>query len=163
MSILNRTLGPDEVAVIVQTHGRPPLLVHGPGSVRTFWRWRQMSFVGLKPLTLDISAADIVTKDGVHLGVSGSLNARVVSPVDAVTKVADYSQATRQVTEAALRGVFHERRSTDLAEQRTQVETELLDEVRSAAESWGVLVTELRIRLAPSQADGTERSSANRF
>src|SRR5436190_21631098 len=101
MSILNRELGPDEVAVILQRHGRPPLLVNGPGSVRTFWRWRQMIFVDLNPLTLDISADDIVTKDTVHLGVGGSLNARVVSPVDAATKVADYSQATRQITEAA--------------------------------------------------------------
>ena len=74
-----------------------------------------MIFVDLKPQTLDISTADIVTKDGVHLGVRGSLNARVVSPVDAATNVVDHSQATRQITEAALRSLSSERLSTDLA------------------------------------------------
>jgi regulator of protease activity HflC (stomatin/prohibitin superfamily) len=147
MSILSRKLRPDEVAVIVQAHGRPPLVVHGPGPVRTFWRWRQMIFVDLKPQSLDISTDDIVTNDGVHLGVRGSLNARVVSPVDAATRVVDYSQATRQIAEAALRGLFRERLSTDLAERLTDVQAELLNQVRSAVEVWGVSVTELRIQL----------------
>jgi len=107
-----------------------------------------MIFVDLKPQTLHISTADIVTKDGVHLGVCGSLNARVVSPVDAATNVVDHSQATRQITEAALRSLVCERLSTDLVEQLTEVEAELLNQVRAAVESWGVSVTELRIRLA---------------
>jgi regulator of protease activity HflC (stomatin/prohibitin superfamily) len=106
-----------------------------------------MIFVDLKPQTLDISTDDIVTNDGVNLGVRGSLNARVVSPVDAATRVVDYSQATRQIAEAALRGLFRERLSTDLAEHLTDVQAELLNQVRSAVEAWGVSVTELRIQL----------------
>ena len=108
-----------------------------------------MIFVDLSPQTLDISTDDIATNDGVRLGVRGSLNARVVSPVDAATRVADYSQATRQIAgEAALRGLFRERLSTELAEQLTNVQAELLIQVRSAVEAWGVSVTELRIQLA---------------
>src|SRR6266852_5206531 len=141
MSVLSRQLKADESVVIVQTQGRLPLLVKGPGSVRTFWRWRRMIFVDLKPLTLRISADDVVTKDGVHLDVCGDVDARVVSPVDAATKVVDYSQATCQFTEAALRNLFRGWLSTDLAARLAEAEAQLLDDVRSAAESWGVSVS----------------------
>jgi regulator of protease activity HflC (stomatin/prohibitin superfamily) len=147
MSILSRQLNADESAVIVQTDGRPPLLVNGPGSVRTFWRWRQMIFVDLKPLTLGFSADGVVTKDAAQLDVRGDVDARVVSPVDAATKVVNYSQATRQITETAIRGLFRGWLSTDLTERLAEVEAQLLDEVRSAAESWGLSISDVRIQL----------------
>jgi regulator of protease activity HflC (stomatin/prohibitin superfamily) len=147
MSILSRRLNADESAVIVQTDARPPLVVNGPGSVRTFWRWRQVIFVDLKPLTLGFSADGVVTKDAAQLDVRGDVDARVVSPVDAAIKVVNYSQATCQITETAIRRLFRGWLSTDLTERLAEVEAQLLDEVRSAAESWGLSISDVRIQL----------------
>jgi regulator of protease activity HflC (stomatin/prohibitin superfamily) len=147
LSILKHELEADEAAVIVQTHGRPPLLVNGPASVRTFWRWRRIILVDLKQLTLHISLDHVATKDGVRLGVRVTFSARVVSPLDAATTVVDYSRATCQITEATLRGIFGECRSTDLAERLTEIEAELRRTVASAAESWGVSVSAVQIQL----------------
>jgi regulator of protease activity HflC (stomatin/prohibitin superfamily) len=147
MAILNRKLEADEAAVIVQGSGKPPLLVSGPAFVRTFGRWRQMNFVDLRPLTLEVSAANVSTKDHVSVNVRVDVDARVVDPVEAATKVVDYAQATRQIAETAVRGLFRERLSGGLDEQRTEVEAELLAQVAPAVEAWGVSVSVLRIQL----------------
>jgi regulator of protease activity HflC (stomatin/prohibitin superfamily) len=134
--------------VIVQAHGRRPALVNGPGSVRTFWRWRRVIVVDLKPLTLGISADDVSTKDGAHLAVRGEVQARVVDPVDAATKVADYSEATCRIAVTAVRAVLREWLSSDFSDRLAEVEAQLLREVLSAVEPWGVAVSAVRIQVS---------------
>jgi hypothetical protein len=46
-----------------------------------------------------------------------------------------------------VRGLFRERLSGGLDEQRTEVEAELLAQVAPAVEAWGVSVSVLRIQL----------------
>jgi regulator of protease activity HflC (stomatin/prohibitin superfamily) len=145
--MFKRELEAGEAAVIVRARGRPPLLVEGPGSVRTFWRWRQTIFVDLKSLTLRITVEDVETKDGVHLAARGIVDAQVVNPVDAAIRVVDYSRATSQVGETALRALFRRRLSEDLRDRTAEVEAALLDEVKSAAASWGVAVSAVHIQL----------------
>jgi regulator of protease activity HflC (stomatin/prohibitin superfamily) len=97
-------------------------------------------------LTLEVSAANVSTKDHVSVNVRVDVDARVVDPVEAATKVVDYAQATRQIAETAVR-LFRERLSGGLDEQRTEVEAELLAQVAPAVEAWGVSVSVLRIQL----------------
>jgi regulator of protease activity HflC (stomatin/prohibitin superfamily) len=151
---MKRELQADEAAVIVQAHGRPPLLVNGPGSVRTFLRRSRVIVVDLKPLTLKIAVEDVATRDGAHLAVRAEVNARVVNPVDAAIKVVDYSQAVCQITETAIRAVLRGRLSTDLPERLAEVEAQLLDEVASAAPLCGVSVSTVRIQLERGDQSG---------
>src|SRR5438132_1525583 len=48
MPVFRRVLGSEECAVVLRRHGEP-LLIRGPGAVRTFYRWRQVSVVNLSP------------------------------------------------------------------------------------------------------------------
>ncbi len=105
-----------------------------------------MIFVDLRPLTVDFTAADVPTTDGLRLGVHGSVEAQVVRAVDAATKVVDYRKATSQIAETAVRASLRERPSSDVVERRPDVERELLDLIRDAAAEWGVSVTAVRIR-----------------
>jgi hypothetical protein len=72
-------------------------IVNGPASVRTFWRWRRIIFVDLKQLTLHTALADVATEDGRPPRARANISARVVSPINAATRVVDYSRATCQL------------------------------------------------------------------
>jgi hypothetical protein len=138
-------LGTREAAVIVRSHGRSPLLVTGPSSVRTFGRWRQTIFVDMNPLTLHVMAEHLETTDGVDLAVRAVVDARVVNPVDAAVKVVDYSEATCQMSETVIRAIVRERSSADLRDRTAEIEAAVLEEVKSNVSTWGVEVSTVHI------------------
>jgi SPFH domain / Band 7 family len=145
LPIWSQTLGAGEAAVIVRSRGRPPLVVTGPASVRVFGRWKQMIFVDLRARTFDFSTTDALTQDGVRLTIRGSVDAQVLSPVDAATKVVDYRKATCLIAETALRGSLPSWLASDVAERGADLERELLEQVRPIVREWGVLVSAVRV------------------
>jgi len=109
-----------------------------------------MIFIDLKSLQVQITVEDLETKDGVHLAVRGVVDAQVVNAVEAATRVVDYSRATSQIGESALRAVFRQWLSEDLPDRMAEVEAALLDEVKSAVASWGVAVSAVHIQFDTS-------------
>ena len=128
-----------------------PLLIRGPGSVRTFYRWKQVRFVNLSPFVVQAVDADVTTNDGVAMTVRGELHGQVVDPVAAALKVVDYEDATRKVLEAATRGLVTQRSSAELTEGR-QRDPAAADRVVSSVRNWGVDVLSLGFDLAPVAA-----------
>jgi regulator of protease activity HflC (stomatin/prohibitin superfamily) len=151
LPVFRRTLGSEECAVVLRRHGEP-LLVRGPGSVRTFYRWRQVSVVNLSPFVANAVDTNVTTNDGVAVTVRGELEGQVDDPVAAALKVVDYEDATRQILHTAVRALVMERSSAELSEGR-QPHPHVADEVVDALRSWGVVVLSLRFDVAAA-ADG---------
>lgn len=145
MPVFRRVLGSDECAVVLRRHVEP-LLIRGPGSVRTFYRWRQVIFVSLSPFVVSAVDTDVTANDGVAMTVRGELQGQVVDPVTAALKVADYEAATRQILHTAMRALVMKRSSAELDEEG-QLQPHVADEVVDAVGSWGVVVLSLSFDL----------------
>jgi regulator of protease activity HflC (stomatin/prohibitin superfamily) len=57
----------------------------------------------MRATTIDVPPVEVMTKGGVPLSVSAHVRARVVAPTDAVVRVVNYTEATAQLAQTALR------------------------------------------------------------
>lgn len=118
-----------------------PLLLRGPGSVRTFYRWRQVIVVSLVPFVVDVVDTDVTTSDGVTATVSGELQGQVVDPIAAALKVVDYEKATMQIFHTALRAYVGERPAAEIRAEPQRQRSDVTDTVADAVRDWGVVVS----------------------
>jgi regulator of protease activity HflC (stomatin/prohibitin superfamily) len=144
---LSRGLSEHECAIVVQ-RARPPQLVRGPGSVRTFARWKRVVFVDLRPFAVDIPPSEVLTKDHVPLTVSAKVGGRVVDPVAAAVQVVDYKDATKLLAETAIRAVLKERHSDELGSASAEIEASVAQKIDPAAQSWGVAISRASLVIA---------------
>jgi regulator of protease activity HflC (stomatin/prohibitin superfamily) len=147
MSRLGHVLSEYECAVVLH-RARPPVLVRSPGSVRTFWRWKRVVFVDLRPFAVDVLPTEMLTKDHVALSVSAKVGGSVIDPVAAALRVVDYEEATKMVAETAIRAVLKERPSDELGSVSAEVEAAVVEGIGPAAQSWGVAVSSASIVIA---------------
>ena len=115
--------------------------MRGPGSVRTFGRWRRVVVVDLRPFVLDVAFTDVLTGDGVPMSVSGTLDGQVVDPDVAVTKVADYKKATTIIAETVIRAAVKEWDSLERESAATRLEGAVMATVAPYVLDWGVVVS----------------------
>jgi regulator of protease activity HflC (stomatin/prohibitin superfamily) len=151
MPVFRRVLGSEECAVVLRRRGEP-LLIRGPGSVRTFYRWRQVSVVNLSPFVANAVDTDVTTNDGVAMTVRGELQGQVVDPVAAALNVVDYEDATRQILHTAMRALVMQRSSAELNEGR-QHNPHVGDGLVDAVRSLGVDVLSLNFELAAASSE----------
>jgi len=144
-----RPLAPDECAVVVR-RGREPELIHGPGSVRTFQRWRRVLVVSLAPFSIEVVESNVVAKDGVPLTVRGRMVAQVVDPVPAATRVLDYVDATRKMLQTAIRVAVKERPSPELLDDSSELGTDVTQRLTDALGKWGLVVSSASVGLGAS-------------
>jgi len=146
MPVFRRLLAGEECAVVLRRY-REPLLIRGPGFVRTFERWRQVSIVNLSPFVTRAVETDVTTSDGVAMTVRGELHGQVVDPVAAISRVVDYEDATRQILRTAMRALVMQRSSTELDEGR-QLDPQVAESVVDAVRGWGIDVLALDFDVA---------------
>src|SRR4030081_3721693 len=65
----------------------------------------RLTKVDLRSAPLEVSAHEVITRDGVPVRVSAAVHLQVLNPLLAVTRVLDYRQSTAQLVHAALRDV----------------------------------------------------------
>jgi regulator of protease activity HflC (stomatin/prohibitin superfamily) len=116
--------------------------------VRTFWRWKRVVFVDLRPFAVDVLPTEMLTKDHVALSVSAKVGGSVIDPVAAALRVVDYEEATKMVAETAIRAVLKERPSDELGSVSAEVEAAVVEGIGPAAQSWGVAVSSASIVIA---------------
>ncbi len=141
MPLFRRVLGSEECAVVLHRH-REPLLIRGPGSVRTFYRWRQVSVVNLSPFVAEVVDTQVTTNDGVAMTVRGELQGQVVDPVAAALKVVDYEVGTRQIFHTVLRALVMDRSAAALSDEQ-ELRAHVGDTVADAVRGWGIVVLSL--------------------
>ena len=144
MAVFLRCLTADECAVVVRRRG-PPRVIHGPGCLRTWRRWRRVVVVDMRPFRVEVADGHVVGRYGEEIRAHASAEGKVVDPVAAATRVVDYRKATRQILEAAVRAAAKECSRSDLRNPDTESKVE--QNVREAVSRWGVTVSSLRVDL----------------
>ncbi len=120
--------------------------VKGPGLILLWPGLQRMVRVGLRTVTMDVPAQDIITKDNVTVKVNAVVYFRVIDPRKAILEVEDYFYATSQIAQTTLRSVLGQNGLDDLLSNRENINAELQKVIDLQTEPWGVKVTTVEVK-----------------
>ena len=120
--------------------------VKGPGIIILIPGIQKMVRVGLRTVTMDVPAQDIVTKDNVTVKVNAVIYFRVIDPKKAILEVEDYFYATSQISQTTLRSILGQNVLDDLLSNREAINAELQKVIDDQTEPWGIKVTTVEVK-----------------
>lgn len=100
----------------------------------------------LKEQAIDIPEQICITRDNVQVGVDGILYAKVLDPQRASYGISDYRFAITQLAQTALRSEIGRIELDRTFEERTNINSQVVNELDKATEPWGVKVLRYEIK-----------------
>ncbi len=100
----------------------------------------------LKETAVDIPEQICITRDNVQVGVDGVLYLKVMNPERASYGVSDYMFAISQLAQTTLRSEVGKIDLDRTFEERTHINTQVVDELDKASEPWGIKVLRYEIK-----------------
>ena len=113
----------------------------GPGLVLLIPLVDRAVKVGLRTVTMDVPAQDIITKDNVTVKVNAVIYFKVVSAQEAVIEVENYLYATSQIAQTTLRSILGQAELDELLSEREKLNQALQQVIDRQTEPWGVKVS----------------------
>src|ERR671912_2928185 len=107
----------------------------------------------LKETAIDIPAQVCITRDNVQVGVDGVLYLKVLNPERASYGISDYIFAISQLAQTTLRSEVGKIDLDRTFEERTNINTQVVNELDKATEPWGVKVLRYEIKNITPPAD----------
>ncbi len=114
---------------------------------------QRMIKVDLRITTTDIPQQEVITKDNVPVGINAVVYFQVQNAEQAILNIKDYTLAVSQYAQAALRDVIGGIELDPLLSEREQISEEIQKNVGQATNSWGILVTDIKIQDIELPAD----------
>ena len=106
----------------------------------------------LKEVALDVPEQVCITKDNVQVAVDGVLYFKVLNPERASYGITDYTYAISQLAQTNLRSEIGKIDLDRTFEERTNINSQVVQEVDKASEAWGVKVLRYEIKnITPPQ------------
>jgi regulator of protease activity HflC (stomatin/prohibitin superfamily) len=102
--------------------------------------------IDLRIVTTDVPKQEIITRDNVSVKVDAVIYYRVVDPIMAVTKVANYHYAIAMLGQTLLRDIIGQVELDDLLSRRDELNKRLQSIIDEIAMPWGVKVTAVTIK-----------------
>lgn len=124
-----------------------------PGLTWLFVGFQRMIKVDLRITTTDIPQQEVITKDNVPVGINAVVYFQVQSAENAILNIKDYTTAVSQYAQAALRDVIGAIELDPLLSEREKIAEEVQKIVSAATQSWGILVTDIKIQDIELPAD----------
>ncbi len=124
-----------------------------PGLTWLFIGFQRMIKIDMRITTTDIPQQEVITKDNVPVGINAVVYFQVQSAENAILNIKDYTLAVSQYAQAALRDVIGGIELDSLLSEREQIAEEIQKIVVAATQSWGVLVTDIKIQDIELPAD----------
>jgi regulator of protease activity HflC (stomatin/prohibitin superfamily) len=118
----------------------------GPGLVVLIPVIDRMVRVDLRTVTLNIPPQEVITRDNVPASVNAVCYFHVISANQAIVAVADYLQATSQISQTTLRSVLGKADLDTLLAERERLNDDLQRIIDEQTEPWGVKVTTVEIK-----------------
>lgn len=120
--------------------------VRGPGLILLIPFVERMLKIDTRTVAMDVPPQDVITKDNVSMQVNAVIYFKVVSPMEAITKIEDYYFATSQLAQTTLRSVMGQYPLDDVLEHRDKINAALQVILDKHTGSWGVKVTMVEVK-----------------
>ena len=102
--------------------------------------------VDVRSTPIDVPKQEVITKDNVTIGVDAVVYFRVVVADKAILETSNYTYATSQFAQAALRDVVGNVELDELLSKREIVSQQIKQIVDTETESWGIDVENVKIQ-----------------
>lgn len=126
---------------------------HSPGLTWILIGIQKMTKVDLRITTTDIPQQEVITKDNVPVGINAVVYFQVQNAENAILNIKDYALAVSHYAQAALRDTIGGIELDTLLSEREKISEEIQKNVGKATESWGILVTDIKIQDIELPAD----------
>jgi len=118
----------------------------GPGLVLLIPIIDRAVKVGLRTVTMDVPAQDVITKDNVSVKVNAVIYFRVVDAPKAIVQVENFLYATSQIAQTTLRSILGEQELDELLSERERLNQALQQVIDRQTEPWGVKVSTVEVK-----------------
>jgi regulator of protease activity HflC (stomatin/prohibitin superfamily) len=109
--------------------------------------------VDMRITTSDIPQQEVITRDNVPVGINAVVYFRVLKPEDAVLKIQNFTYATTQYAQTALRDVIGGVELDTLLTERQKLAEDIKSVVDVDTSDWGIDVTAIKIQDIEVPAD----------
>jgi regulator of protease activity HflC (stomatin/prohibitin superfamily) len=120
--------------------------VKGPGLVLILPVVQQMVRVDLRTRVFDVPPQDVITRDNVSVKVNAVVYLRVVDPQLAIIQVANFSEATSQLSQTTLRAVLGKHELDQLLAEREKLNSDIQEVLDEQTDAWGIKVSNGEIK-----------------
>jgi len=120
--------------------------VKGPGLILLFPGIQKMTRVDLRVLVLDVPTQDVISRDNVSVKVNAVIYFRVVDPEKAIIRVADFFEATSQLSQTTLRSVLGQHELDDMLAERDKLNDDIQSLLDQRTDNWGIKVANVEIK-----------------
>src|SRR5260370_3108325 len=100
----------------------------------------------LRSVPREVPPQEVITLDNVTIKVNAVIYFLVVDPNNAVTKVANFINATSQIAQTTLRSVLGQSSLDELLANREKINTRLQKIIDEQTEPWGIKVSTVEIK-----------------
>ncbi len=120
--------------------------VMGPGLIVVVPGIQQMVRVDLRTVVLDVPPQDVITRDNVSVKVNAVVYFRVVDPQLAIIQVANFLEATSQLSQTTLRAVLGKHELDELLAEREKLNADIQQTLDVQTDAWGIKVSNVEIK-----------------
>lgn len=107
---------------------------------------QSMSKVDTRSTPVDVPKQEVITKDNVTVGVDAVVYFRVIDPARAILETTNYTYATAQFAQAALRDVVGNVELDELLSKRDDISLQIKQIVDAETDKWGIDVENVKMQ-----------------
>ncbi len=120
--------------------------VMGPGLIIVLPVVQQLVRVDLRTRVFDVPPQDVITRDNVSVKVNAVVYLRVMDPQLAIIQVANFSEATSQLSQTTLRAVLGKHELDNLLAEREKLNSDIQEVLDKQTHAWGIKVSNVEIK-----------------
>ncbi len=120
--------------------------VKGPGLVIIIPIVQQAVRVDLRTVVFEVPKQDLITRDNVSVNVSAVVYFRVVDAEKAIIQVAQFAEATSQLSQTTLRSVLGKHELDQLLSERERLNLDIQKVLDAQTGAWGIKVSNVEIK-----------------
>jgi regulator of protease activity HflC (stomatin/prohibitin superfamily) len=120
--------------------------VKGPGLIIIIPFVQQYVRVDLRIRVFDVPTQDVISRDNVSVKVNAVVYFRVVDPQLAVIQVANFIEATSQLSQTTLRAVLGKHQLDEMLAERDRLNRDIQEVLDTQTDAWGIKVSNVEIK-----------------
>ena len=120
--------------------------VKGPGLIILVPGIQKMVRVDLRVMVIDVPTQDGISRDTVSVKVNAVIYFRVVDPEKAIIRVANFFEATSQLSQTTLRSVLGQHELDDMLAERDKLNDDIQALLDQRTDNWGIKVANVEIK-----------------